>query len=152
MPAYREIEVNVFSAHDLRDVRVFGGKMSPYVVAWIHHDMKAYSPADVKGSTNPTWNTKLLVYGEEAALEHADEAVVYFQLHDASSTSHRIIGSLALPLADLPGNVAMLREPSEAVFLNLPVSLAKFISLTAQPLTVEESGVVAVVALLSNWP
>lgn len=123
MPAYREIEVNLFSAEDLRDVRIFGGKMSPYVVAWVHHDMKAYSPVDVKGSTNPTWNAKLLVYGDEAALEHPDEAVVYFELHDANSTSNRLIGYLAFPLTDLPANITSLKEPSEPVFLNLPVSL-----------------------------
>lgn len=128
MPTYREIEVNLFSASDLRHVRIFGGKMSPYVVAWIHHDMKAYSPADVKGSTNPRWNATLRVYGEEAALEHPDEAVVYFELRDAASTSDRLIGTLALPLADLPG-ADTLKEPSEAMFLNLPVSSLALVTL-----------------------
>jgi hypothetical protein len=123
MAAYREIELNVFSASDLRDVRIFGGKMSPYVVAWIHHDMKAYSPVDEKGSTNPSWNSKLMVYGDEAALVHPDEAVIYFELHDAASTSNRLIGSLTLPLADLPGNIAAIKEPREPVVLNLPVCL-----------------------------
>lgn len=122
MSAYREIELNVFSAADLRDVRIFGGKMSPYLVAWIHHDMKAYSPVDVKGSTSPTWNAKLMVYGEEAAMAHPDEAVVYFELHDAASTSNRLIGFLAFPLADLPSNVGTVK-PNEPVFLSLPVSL-----------------------------
>lgn len=121
MAAYREIELNIFSASDLRDVRIFGGKMSPYVVAWIHHDMKAYSPVDEKGSTNPSWNAKLMVYGDEAALVHPDEAVIYFELHDAASTSDRLIGSLTLPLADLHGNIAAMKEPSEPVVLNLPV-------------------------------
>lgn len=121
MVAYREIELNVFSAEDLRDVRIFGGKMSPYLVAWIHHDMKVYSPVDMKGSTSPSWNAKMVVHGDEAALQHPDEAVVYFELHDAASVSNRLIGSLSLPLADLPGNIASLKEPSEPVFLNLPV-------------------------------
>lgn len=122
MSPYREIEFNIFSAHDLRDVRIFGGKMSPYVVAWIHHDLKAFSPADVKGGTEPTWNAKLLLYCDEAALDHPDEAVVYFELHDSGSTSNRLIGSLSYPLSDLPGNMATrTAPPSEAVFLNLPV-------------------------------
>lgn len=118
---YREVEVNLFSAHDLRDVRIFGGKMSPYVVAWVHHDLKAYSPADVKGSTDPSWNAKLLLYCSEAALRHPDEAVIYFELHDANSVSDRLIGNLSYPLLDLPGNLISRPEPSDAVFLNLPV-------------------------------
>jgi hypothetical protein len=119
--AYREIELNIFSAEDLRDVRIWGGKMSPYVVAWIHHDMKAYSHVDAKGSTCPTWNAKLMVYGREDRLVHPDEAIIYFEIHDAGSTSNRLIGSLTLPLADLPNNLAASKEPSEPVFLNLPV-------------------------------
>ncbi|KAG0592772.1 hypothetical protein M758_1G272000 [Ceratodon purpureus] len=118
---YREIELNIFSANDLRDVRYFGGKMSPYVVAWVHHDLKAYSPADVKGSTDPSWHTKLLVYCNEDALHHPDEAVIYFELHDAASTSDRLIGALSYPLSELPGHIASSKEPSEPVFLNLPV-------------------------------
>lgn len=116
--SYREIEVNVFSAHDLRDVRIFGGKMSPYVVAWVHHDLKAYSPVDVKGSTDPTWNAKLLLYCNEAALDHPDEAVVYIELHDAASASDRLIGALSYPLSEPP---QLRKQPSDAVFLNLPV-------------------------------
>jgi len=119
--AYREIELNIFSAEYLRDVRIFGGKMSPYVVAWIHHDMKAYSPVDAKGSTCPTWNAKLMIYGREDRLVHPDEAIIYFEIHDAGSASNRLIGSLTLPLADLPNNIAASKEPSEPVFLNLPV-------------------------------
>lgn len=118
---YREIEVNVFSAHDLRDVRFFGGKMSPYVVAWVHHDCKAYTAADVKGSTDPTWNDKLLIYCRETALAHPDESIVYFELHDAASASDRLIGNLSYPLSQLPGQAASRPEPSDAVFLNLPV-------------------------------
>jgi len=121
---HREIELNIFSAHDLRDVRIFGGKMSPYVVAWVHHDLKAFSPADVKGGTDPTWNAKLLLYCTEAALEHPDEAVIYFELHDAASASDRLIGALSYPLSELPNNLASRKEPSDAVFLNLPVKRA----------------------------
>lgn len=121
---YREIELNIFSAHDLRDVRIFGGKMSPYVVAWVHHDLKAYSPADVKGSTDPSWHAKLLLYCNEAALDHPDEAVIYFELHDAASASDRLIGALSYPLSELPGHISSHKEPSDAVFLNLPVSPA----------------------------
>ncbi|XP_024394628.1 protein SRC2 homolog [Physcomitrium patens] len=119
---YREIEFNIFSAQDLRNVRILGGKMSPYVVAWIHPDLKAYSPADVKGGPNPKWNADIVVFCDEALLDRPHDAVVNLELHDAGGSSNRLIGSVSFPLSDLPGNIFMNhKEHSDPVFLNLPV-------------------------------
>ena len=51
----------------------------------MHHNLKAYSPADVKESTNTLWNAKLLFYCSKAALHYPDEAVIYFELQNTNS-------------------------------------------------------------------
>lgn len=122
MTIYREIEFTAISAHDLRDVRHFGGKMSPYVVAWINPAEKVVSREDNKGGIAPEWNAKLrLVADESLVFEHEEEVVIHVELHDYS-TQGKIIGSLSFNLSQLPGKASHWRGPGEAIFMSLPVS------------------------------
>jgi hypothetical protein len=121
MTIYREIEFTAISAHDLRDVRHFGGKMSPYVVAWINPAEKVASREDNKAGIAPEWNAKLrLVADESLVFEHEEEVVIHVELHDYS-TQGKIIGSLSFNLSQLPGKASHWRGPGEAIFMSLPV-------------------------------
>lgn len=121
MTIYREIEFTAISAHDLRDVRHFGGKMSPYVVAWINPAEKVVSREDNKGGIAPEWNAKLrLVADESLVFEHEEQVVIHVELHDYS-TQGKIIGSLSFNLSQLPGKASHWRAPGDAIFMSLAV-------------------------------
>ena len=122
MTIYREIEFTAISAHDLRDVRHFGGKMSPYVVAWINPAEKVASREDSKAGIAPEWNAKLrLVADESLVFDHEEEVVIHVEIHDYS-TQGKIIGSLSFNLSQLPGKASQWRGAGEAIFMSLPVS------------------------------
>ena len=97
----RELEVMVFSANDLKNVKTFGGKMSPYCVVWIYPNMKVATPMDTNGGENPTWNSKLRLVCEESLIE-AGNAVVTIDIYNHGSFSNKLIGTSQLPVAQLP--------------------------------------------------
>jgi hypothetical protein len=122
---YREIELTIFTAQELRDVRIFGGKMSPYAVAWVNTGRKVKGPVDEKGGIDPKWNYKFQLYAEERQVhEERKSVVVHIELFDAGVHWGSKIGMLSFSLADLPGRKGKpVMSESEAVFLSLPVSL-----------------------------
>jgi hypothetical protein len=85
----------------------------------VHHNLEAYSPANVKESTSTLWNAKLLLYCSKVALHYPDEAVIYFELHNANFVFGRFIGSISYLLLDLPGNLLSHSEPSNAFLARL---------------------------------
>jgi len=120
---YREIELTIFTAQELRDVRIFGGKMSPYAVAWVNTGRKVKGPVDEKGGIDPKWNYKFQLYAEERQVhEERKSVVVHIELFDAGVHWGSKIGMLSFSLADLPGRKGKpVMSESEAVFLSLPV-------------------------------
>lgn len=96
----RELEVMVFSANDLKNVKTFGGKMSPYCVAWIYPNMKVATPMDTNGGENPTWNSRLRLVCEESLIESGN-AVVTIDIYNHGSFSNKLIGTVTIPLSDL---------------------------------------------------
>jgi len=91
----------VFSANDLKNVKTFGGKMSPYCVVWIYPNMKVATPMDTNGGENPTWNSKLRLVCEESLIESGN-AVVTIDIYNHGSFSNKLIGTSQLPVAQLP--------------------------------------------------
>ncbi len=93
----REIELTIISAQDLKNVKSFGGKMSPYAVAWVYPNMKVPTPMAPGGGENPTWNANLKLVCEERLVEQGN-LVITIDLYNHSSFSNKSIGSASLPL------------------------------------------------------
>ncbi|CAM6024854.1 unnamed protein product [Sphagnum balticum] len=93
----REIELTIISAQDLKNVKSFGGKMSPYAVAWVYPNMKVPTPMAPSGGENPTWNANLKLVCEERLVEQGN-LVITIDVYNHSSFSNKSIGSASLPL------------------------------------------------------
>lgn len=117
----REVEVTIISSYHLRNVKNFGGKMSPYAVAWIHPNMKERTPMDIDGGLDPKWNAKLNLVCEESFVEDGN-AIITIDIYDGSSISNKTIGTASVALSQLPGGkVKYTRAASETKFLTLQV-------------------------------
>ncbi len=93
----RTIELTVVSAQDLKNVRMFGRKMSPYAVAWIYPNMKVATHMASNGGENPTWNSTLKLVCEERLVEQGN-LVITVDLYNHGSLSNKSIGSVTVPL------------------------------------------------------
>lgn len=93
----RTIELTVVSAQDLKNVRMFGRKMSPYAVAWIYPNMKVATHMASNGGENPTWNATLKLVCEERLVEQGN-LVITVDLYNHGSLSNKSIGSVTVPL------------------------------------------------------
>lgn len=101
----REIEVTVLSAQDLKNVKLSGGTMSPYVVAWIYPNMKVPSPVSTKGGVNPTWNSVLRLVCEESLLQQGG-ANLTLEIFNHGSFSNKAIGTVRIPLSSVSSKAA----------------------------------------------
>jgi hypothetical protein len=101
----REIEVTVLSAQDLKNVKLTGGAMSPYVVAWIYPNMKVPSPVSTKGGVNPTWNSVLRLVCEESLLQQGG-ANLTLEIFNHGSFSNKAIGTVRIPLSSVSSKAA----------------------------------------------
>jgi len=96
---YREIEVTLISAQNLKKVSAFG-KMAVYGVAWIYPNMKVSTPMDNMGNLNPTWNATLKLTADERLVRDGN-AVVHIDLYNHGSFGTNYVGSSSVPLSGL---------------------------------------------------
>lgn len=123
---YREIEVTLISAQNLKKVHVFG-KMTVYGVAWIYPNMKVSSPMDTKGNLNPTWNATLKLSVDERLVRDGN-AVLHIDLYDYGSFGTKHVGSSSILLSGLKGKVEDQEDQagsssSSANFMTVPVKI-----------------------------
>lgn len=95
---YRELEVTLISAQNLKKVNAFG-KMEVYGVAWIYPSMQYSSPTDRMGNVNPTWNSTLKLTVDERYLQNG-HPVVHIDLYHHGSLGNQYVGSSSIPLRD----------------------------------------------------
>ena len=100
----REIEVTVLSAQDLKNVKLSGGTMSPYVVAWIYPNMKVPSAVASRGGANPSWNSVVRLVCEEGLLAQGG-AKMTVEIYHHGSFSNKLIGTVTIPLSDLRAGI-----------------------------------------------
>lgn len=95
---YRELEVTLISAQNLKKVNAFG-KMEVYGVAWIYPSMQYSSSTDRMGNVNPTWNSTLKLTVDERYLQNG-HPVVHIDLYHHGSLGNQYVGSSSVPLRD----------------------------------------------------
>lgn len=98
---YREIEVTLISAQNLKKVNTFG-KMTVYGVVWIYPNMKVATPVDTRGNLNPTWNATLKLSADERLVQDRN-ALVHIDLYNHGSLGSNFVGSSSIPLSALRG-------------------------------------------------
>lgn len=100
MGPMRELEVTVLSAQGLKNVKLTGGTMNPYCVAWISPHMKVAGAVNNGGGVNPTWNSVIKVPVDESLIEQGN-ANVTIEIYNHGKFSNKFIGSALIPLSDL---------------------------------------------------
>lgn len=96
----RELEVTVLSAQDLKNVKLTGGSMNPYCVAWVYPHMKVAGAVNNGGGVNPTWNSTIKLQVEESLIEQGN-ANVTVEIYNHGKFSNKFIGSTVIPFSDL---------------------------------------------------
>jgi hypothetical protein len=100
MGSQRELEVMVLSAQDLKNVKLTGGTMNPYCVAWIYPHMKVACAVNNGGGVNPTWNSTIKLPVEESLIEQ-DNSNVTVEIYNHGKFSNKFIGSALVPIGDI---------------------------------------------------
>jgi hypothetical protein len=98
--AWKELEVTVLSAQDLKNVKLTGGTMNPYCVAWIYPHTKVAGPVNNGGGVNPTWNATIKLPVEESLLEQGNASLT-IEIYNHGRFSNKFVGSALVPLADI---------------------------------------------------
>lgn len=100
MGQQRELEVTVLSAQDLKNVKLTGGTMNPYCVAWVYPHKKVSGAVNNGGGVNPTWNSVIKIPVEDSLIEQGN-ANVTVEIYNHGKFSNKFIGSALVPLSDL---------------------------------------------------
>lgn len=100
MGPQRELEVTVLSAKDLKNVKLTGGVMNPYCVAWIYPHMKVSGAVNNGGGVNPTWNTIIKLVAEESLIQQGN-ANITVEIYNHGKFSNKFIGSALVSLSDV---------------------------------------------------
>ena len=98
---YRNLEITVCSAKDLKDVNMFS-KMDVYVVVMIAEDprTKQKTPVDRDGGKSPKWNHKMKFVVHEAAAKQ-NRLTLVFQIKSDRALGDRDIGEISVPVKEL---------------------------------------------------
>lgn len=90
----------MLSAQDLKNVKLTGGSMNPYCVAWVYPHHKVAGGVNNGGGVNPTWNSVIKLPVEESLIEQGT-ANVTVEIYNHGKFSNKFIGSALVPLSDL---------------------------------------------------
>jgi Ca2+-dependent lipid-binding protein len=107
---YREIEVTVLSAQDLKNVNFLGGAMNPYAEVWIHSSKKEQTGVCSGGGRNPSWDCALKLACEDRLFTSGGEISVAVYSR-GSFSSNTLVGTVTVPLSDL---IALLNAADES--------------------------------------
>ena len=100
MGQWKELEVTVLSAQDLKNVKMTGGTMNPYCVAWVYPHTKVAGAVNNGGGVNPTWNSTIKVSVEESLIEQGTASLT-IEIYNHGRFSNKFIGSAIVPLSDI---------------------------------------------------
>ncbi|TVU06954.1 hypothetical protein EJB05_46991, partial [Eragrostis curvula] len=101
MGAYRELELTLLSARDLKNVNLIT-RMDVYAVASISGDpmTRQCTPPDPSGGRNPSWNSTLR-FSVPASASAAGGGWLHVLLRSERALGDRDIGEVVVPLAEL---------------------------------------------------
>ncbi|KAG0626503.1 hypothetical protein M758_2G131600 [Ceratodon purpureus] len=98
------VEVTIISARDLKNVKFgcFGGKMSPFAVAWTTsggtNSPRKTTPPSTKGGRDPTWNSKQTFICREDSFRTGLENLA-IELWHKSFIKKKLLGTVTMPLS-----------------------------------------------------
>lgn len=128
MAPQRELEVTALSAQDLKNVKLTGGTMNPYCVAWIYPHQKVAGAVNTGGGVNPTWNSVIKLPVEQSLLDQ-ENVNVTVEVYNHGKFSNKFIGSALVPLSDLKaqsrGSSYQVCQPGSLSIYSQPPSDAK---------------------------
>lgn len=93
----REIELTILSAQDLKNVKLSGGAMTPYAVAWIHPNYKVSTPEHGQGGVKPCWNSVLRLTCDENSFQNSR---ITIEIYHHGSFSNKLVGTVTVSLSD----------------------------------------------------
>uniref|UniRef100_A0A5B7A4U8 Putative cytokinesis protein sepA-like n=1 Tax=Davidia involucrata TaxID=16924 RepID=A0A5B7A4U8_DAVIN len=102
---YRNLEINVISATDLKKVN-FITKMDVYVVVSISGEQRTKQKTSVNrdGDYNPTWNFPMKFTVDESAAQQ-NQLILTFKLRCERSLGDKDVGEVNVPIKDLLATV-----------------------------------------------
>lgn len=100
-----EVEVQITSANDLKNVTWRYGPLKPYAVVWVDPNAKCSTKVDDDGDTSPYWNEKLVVPLNSSI----DDSTLYVDIVHANAVEDTkpLIGSAKLPLSKVIDDVGI---------------------------------------------
>ncbi|XP_057489687.1 uncharacterized protein LOC130775585 [Actinidia eriantha] len=105
MASRYEVEVNITSAKDLKNVNWRYGRIKPYAVVWVDPKSKCSTRVDEEGDTCPFWD-QTLVIPLNGPIE--DSALYIDIVHvDAAEDTKPLIGSARLRLNDVVDEIGL---------------------------------------------
>eukprot|EP01018_Ginkgo_biloba_P037706 Gb_29632 [translate_table: standard] len=100
MTEYKQLEVNIISAQDLKNPIIMFGRMRTYATAWIHLDTKLSTQIDRTGGPNPTWNDKIIFRVEEPFLRSETSALMV-EIYCIGFVRDILVGTVRVLLSNL---------------------------------------------------
>lgn len=97
--AYAQLELNIISAQDLKEMHLFG-IMQTYGVVWINFEKKLTTQIDRTGGTNPTWNDKAIFRVEESFLR-CETSAVMMEIYSVGCLRDTLLGTVRVLLSTL---------------------------------------------------
>ncbi|TQD73337.1 hypothetical protein C1H46_041127 [Malus baccata] len=95
-----DLDLTIVSAKHLKNVNWKNGDLKPYAVFWVDPDRRLATKSDDSGSTRPVWNERFTV-PLTLSLHHSFLTLEIFH-SKPSETSKPLVGTLRVPLKDLP--------------------------------------------------
>lgn len=92
-----QLELNIISAQDLKEVHCFG-MMQTYCVVWINFEKKVTTQIDRIGGANPTWNDKVIFRVEDHFLRSETSAVMV-EIYCVGCLRDTLIGTVRVLLS-----------------------------------------------------
>jgi hypothetical protein len=97
--AYTQLELNIISAQDLKEMHLFG-MMQTYCVVWINFEKKLTTQIDRTGGANPTWNDKAIFRVEESFLR-CETSAVMMEIYCVGCLRDTLLGTVRVLLSTL---------------------------------------------------
>ncbi|GAB4831883.1 hypothetical protein Ancab_005898 [Ancistrocladus abbreviatus] len=95
-----DLDITIISAKHLKNVNWRNGELKPYAIFWVDPDRRLATKSDDSGNTRPVWNERFLL---PITLPIYDASLSLEIFHSKpSDTSKPLVGTLCVPLKDLP--------------------------------------------------
>lgn len=113
---YRNLDLTVISARDLKDVNLIS-KMDVYVVVSLEGDhrgpQKSKSPANRDGGRNPVWNFPVKLYVDEPSAQQ-NRLTLRFKLRCDRALGDKDVGEVVVPVKELLNSPAPAHADGKA--------------------------------------